>query len=140
MDDLVEFLRARYDEDAEAARKAAEGHGGTPAWRPEVLADPDYPAQPVLHIGDRTILAGLPGDEDPFRADELVHIARHDPARILREIDAKRRALDHYEEFRGFAKGGTAPFRLAAGAVAMQIQIMALPYGDHPDYREDWRP
>ncbi|MFF1957990.1 DUF6221 family protein [Streptomyces sp. NPDC058220] len=142
MDDLVTFLRARLNEDEAVARGTTvpldwhQGPGDD---------DPEW-------VGDEMVLMWPPEFHTPYEQDKhwrgltadpaglAAHIARHDPARVLREIDAKRKALDHYEEFQGFAKGGTAPFRLAAGAVAMQIQIMALPYADHPDYREEWRP
>ncbi|MGW7087484.1 DUF6221 family protein [Streptomyces sp. NPDC054871] len=62
------------------------------------------------------------------------------PARVLREIDAKRKALDHYQQCARAGKGGVAAYRMAAGAVAMQIAIMALPYAARPGYREEWRP
>lgn len=62
-----------------------------------------------------------------------------DPARVLAEVEAKRRALDHYQAVRNHAKNDPA-YVLAEGAVAKQIQIMAAPYADHPDYRKEWRP
>ncbi|WP_345633593.1 DUF6221 family protein [Streptomyces lacrimifluminis] len=33
-----------------------------------------------------------------------------------------------------------AIYRTAAGAVGVQIQIMALAYADRPGYQEAWRP
>lgn len=116
MDDLVKFLRAQLDEDAEMVRRNSDHRG---------LADgfPDY----------RTY-----SDDDTVAADE--YIEHFGPARALREIEAKRLALDHYAELERLAKGGAAIYRTAAGAVAVQIQIMALAYADRSGYREAWRP
>jgi hypothetical protein len=84
------------------------------------------------------------------------HIARHDPARVLREIDAKRQLI---------ARGGpfctsncdepgnepmdpdtnwTAPLEHHLDCAAYKAAgLLALPYADHPEHpehREDWRP
>ncbi|MCX4974228.1 DUF6221 family protein [Streptomyces sp. NBC_00620] len=62
------------------------------------------------------------------------------PARLLREIEAKRGALAHYEQVRQHTRQGDAAYVLAEGAVAKQIQFMATGYDQRPGYREDWRP
>lgn len=114
-DGLPEWLRAQLDEDAAKIadpRTEKAWHARDCESLPEVL----YP------------------DRETGTCDCGV------PARLLREIDAKRQALDHYAEFRRLATGGERAYRLAAGAVAMQIQIMALPYADRPGYDEAWRP
>ncbi|MFE0201300.1 DUF6221 family protein, partial [[Kitasatospora] papulosa] len=71
--------------------------------------------------------------------ERAAHIALQYPDRVLREVEANRRALDHYQAVRTHAKG-SEPYLLAEGAVRKQIQIMALPYADHPDYQDTWRP
>lgn len=99
MSDLVEFLRARLDEDEKAAK----------AWLPF-------------------------GNSDAADRD---HIARHDPARVLREVDAKRRLIQLYEaqmETGGFV--GT----FYANTAEPSLRLLALPYADDPEYREEWRP
>ncbi|MFB8393670.1 DUF6221 family protein [Streptomyces yangpuensis] len=127
MDDLVQFLRARLDEDEQTARAA----GGT-WWAP-----PDLPGQ-VHDSGGINIEAKLPS----FAA----HIARHDPARVLAEVDAKRqilRRLEGAESTLGAAEKGTVPHDLMTGAVNSwrdAVRLLALPYADHPDYRQEWKP
>jgi len=47
------------------------------------------------------------------------HFARWDPARVLAECDAKRRIVTE------------------CGWVTV-MQLLALPYADHPDFRDEW--
>ncbi len=73
-------------------------------------------------------------DGDPVNA----HIARHDPARVLREVEAKRRLL---EQFRLRGDSVRAVVRPVTGGVWDDLlRLLALPYDGHPDYREEWRP
>ncbi|MGV9779865.1 DUF6221 family protein, partial [Streptosporangium sp. NPDC003464] len=68
-----------------------------------------------------------------------------DPGRILREIEAKREILALYEGAQLSAQvsegtilaGGT---RVRRGAYKAVVQLLALPYSDHPDYQERWKP
>lgn len=59
------------------------------------------------------------------------HIARWDPARVLAEVDAKRRILDWAIVWRD---RDCAPWN------ADCIRLLALPFADRPGYREEWRP
>lgn len=117
MDELVQFLRARYAEEAEAARAAADRESDW-WWGP-----------------------------DAETAAER-HIARHDPARVLRDIEAKRQLVGvHHaelievvnadrEERSGYwcaeCDGETFPCRT--------LRLLASVYADHPGYRVEWRP
>lgn len=129
MDDLVQFLRARLDEDEQTARAA----GGT-WWAP-----PDLPGQ-VHDSGGVNIEAKLPS----FAA----HIARHDPARVLAEVDAKRQIIDWHERqctcdpctADGNELPNTGRPDGGYGDDCPTLRLLALPYADHPDYREEWRP
>jgi hypothetical protein len=107
VDDLVQWLRAQLDEDERIARENSDGRG---------LADgfPDY----------RTY-----SDGDTAAADE--YIEHFGPARVLREIEAKRRIVDRYAWLR--EHGDT-------GGTAWVLPLLALPYADRPGYREEWRP
>ena len=90
MDDLVGWLRAQLDDDERVARAA-----GGPNWRIVLIPDVSGPAT-TLELGghdDRVILAGF-ADDDPLKPAEAEHIARWDSARVLAEVDAKRRILD----------------------------------------------
>ncbi|MDX2550101.1 DUF6221 family protein [Streptomyces stelliscabiei] len=148
MSGLVEFLRARLDEDeatAEAARRqvaeracpppqvdewaARAGHWGVVPWLYSGRAEAD------LAQWGRVEIATLAMD----------YIARHDPARVLAEVEAKRRILDDVvptmqsDELRiaGEWGVGSDPVREASDDL---LSLLALPYVDHPDYREEWKP
>ena len=118
MNDLVEFLRARFDEDEAAAK----------AWLP--FGNPDAAAR--------------------------AHIARHDPARVLRQVDAQRRIVDEHTPEQGVPyEGGDENdpstwvpccSNCQVGVVhegdwpCLHLRLLALPYDTHPDYDERWRP
>src|SRR5688572_20799212 len=76
---LTEFLLARLTEDEAAARAAAGEHGVYPGtwWGQE---------------------AG--GEPSGVSSEDGAHIARHDPARVLAECEAKRRIVDALEDER----------------------------------------
>lgn len=131
--DLVAFLRARLNEDEQAARAAldvnvlaAMGRGKpAPRWVPSPEGD--------AGIWDTE---GIPRVKFAW-ARERDHIVRHDPARVLAETAAKRevvrlaeRAYDYHETFmNGFA-----------AVVVVVLRLLAAPHADHPDYRPEWAP
>jgi len=154
MDDLVVWLRQQLDEDERVARGAAnedpppwhiDEHGGRIKSGPYT----------VVHIEDSTP-----------RPPVAEHIARHDPARVLLEVEAKRRILDALEDQRRQAgqnshkyveamrspRGGPADdllpgikthgWTLGGRVEALEevVKLLALPYSDHPGYREEWAP
>lgn len=119
MADLVEFLRARLNEDERLAQ----------AGRVE---------------GDLFIdFKPSNGDEKhPGEAALLAHIGNWDPARVLAEVETKRRIIDYCESAieAGEVKPGSTWNDDAAGAevgVAV-LHLMASPYADHPDYDRAW--
>lgn len=141
--ELTQWLRAQLDEDERIAQ-AAMWCEDAAVWRAasSEYGTPTRPGGPRWYIED-SMEDGVITTVDPqASADEGVarHIAEWDPARVLREINAKRRALDHYLAVRQHAAQGAEPYTLAEGAVAKQIQIMATGYADRPGYREEWRP
>jgi hypothetical protein len=129
MDELVKWLREQLDEDERIANAVgfANIETGEYLWESRYL-----------------ILQGDAGGESKVTTEldgELAeHVARHDPARVLREIEAKREALAHFERIRQHTRQGGEAYVLAEGAVSKQIQIMATAYADRPGYREEWRP
>lgn len=142
--DLVQFLRARLDEDAEAAEAArqqiAERTGGLASASERLDGASRWTVRPWLYSGRVEPSLGMSQTERVEIATTANgHIVRHDPARVLAEVDAKRQAVDHYEQVRTLTKDHEA-YILAESAVLRQIQYMALPYADHPDYRQEWRP
>ncbi|MFE9855563.1 DUF6221 family protein [Streptomyces sp. NPDC005780] len=80
-DDLVQFIRARLDEDERAAQRADPG-----SWTLRTLGRHDLAA-----VKTESGLMQLDGSRATANA---VHIARHDPARVLREVEAKRLLLE----------------------------------------------
>lgn len=139
MSGLVEFLRARLDEDEAAARNATEG-----PWfadHPEPKHWGDDPESALIVEGK--VLCILDNQYNgPLNAD---HIVRHAPSRVLAEVEAKRRILDDVlptmqsDEMRiaGEWGVGSEPVREASDDL---LSLLALPYADHPDYREEWKP
>lgn len=124
----MEFLKARLDEDERIAH--AFSSDPTPLT-PEDIAI----YAPNLGIEART------------------HFARHDPARVLRQVEAGRRLIEESEAaYASLRKGPdpskswTAGNRAMSAAVvrneAMRValRIAALAYADHPDYRPEWKP
>jgi hypothetical protein len=127
--DLVQWLTAQLDADERIAR----GAGGD-SWRrqdhpSETVAVYDSKGEPVVY------------DEGWPTEEQQTHIARHDPARVLREIDSKRRIVDAHER-RPMSSGETADCAQCWGAVwpCPTLRLLALPYEARPGYRPEWRP
>jgi hypothetical protein len=96
----VAFLRARFDEEERTARSATPGpwrHDPQKHWR-----------KPGTSWFEEAVFAGPAGEEavcvagtgetdDPQSMADAAHIARHDPARVLAEIEIDRELLRQYE-------------------------------------------
>jgi hypothetical protein len=130
-DDLVAFLRARLDEDEQTAQAVP---GWANGWRrntyPEVVPQCDEirTAEGALIVEIRDDTAGE-------------HIARWDPARVLAEVEAKRRIVDAFEAVDGDrARLHNAALHLQWNVLRTVVQTLALPHAGHPDYREAWKP
>jgi hypothetical protein len=142
MDDLVVWLRQQLDEDERGAQAVQEAGG---PWYSVHILEVNW------HIG---------------RVD-AEHIALHDPARVLREVEAKRLILDvleeqqrrveqnnqKYVEAMRSPRGGPADdllpgikthgWTLGGRVEALEevIKLLALPYSERPGYREEeWKP
>jgi len=136
MSSLIKFLRARLDEDQAVAIVASPG--------PWSVDNTTYP-EAIYDADQATVISGgrWGGEASIFSLDEdAFHIARHDPSRVLAEVQAKRAILDELERL------GHLPLSLpedlqyvgAHQALLGAARWLALPYQDHPDYREEWRP
>lgn len=129
MDELVRWLGEQLDEDEQIARAAREaefcknGH-----W---TVKGPFEEGLGAVHSeAGEAIL----GEEESVPFSIAVHIARHDPARVLREIDAKRRVITGLQHlFRG-----DDPF--VSSIAEDSLRVLAEPYADRPGYRDEWRP
>lgn len=133
---ITEFLRARLAEDETVALKATDDYSSG-VWEVFDCGDEDLE---VLGFFKRDYPPTLP--PEPLKGDwyqvgvwhwdeldqcgvhlsDLVptatHIARHDPARILREVQVKRALLEWVPEDVQY------PF--------------ASVYSDHPDFQKEW--
>jgi hypothetical protein len=147
--DLADFLRARLGEVEEVAREATPG-----PWRADC---PDrLLGRAELRVGDEHLVSSY---DDADLQWEAAHIVRHDPARVLRDVEAKRRILDEHAirvkaiPITWIEIGGERP--PPEHEVTCQtcgwasddptsgcstLRLLALPYADHPDCREEWRP
>ncbi|MCG0069713.1 hypothetical protein CFC35_05650 [Streptomyces sp. FBKL.4005] len=132
MDELVEFLRARLAEDERAARQATEG-----PWTAEVSGETGHCVIPSDAQSTREYVARTQLYAAAFDAE---HIARHDPARVLREIEAKRRLLNEYTKVATNDVNEVEYAHGWANALGEAVRLLALPYADHPNYRKEWRP
>lgn len=165
MDDLVRWLGQQLDEDELWAREASRRSGEqAPSdgvhWQwtdPETdqVVTPD-PARDEFVGGEEGFRVSLRsretwrtasgvGDLPQFAiptAEEVPsavggHIIRHDPARVLLEIDAKRELLRQYEHL----KYDVTPDDLTGvWAFEAVLRAQAVVYAERTGYREEWRP
>lgn len=115
MSDLVEFLRARLTELESKALRARDGDQAQ-------FVESDTDIEPLLF-----------NDKGEFDL----------PDRVLREVSAKRRIVElhgsdpHECVTWDEVLGGTCTgYELDCPT----LRLLALPYAEHPDYREEWRP
>lgn len=159
MNKIVQFLEARLAEDEKAAQSAAAlcgCHPPAPSWhygdedtegRIVVVDDPHpHPQSPLPRPAlnrrwHRTY-------RDLFAAE---HITRWDPARVLRDVEAKRRILKRHSPgdpaaapwAPNWCEGcGTSGYcddpRTADVNECPELRDLAAAYDWHPDYKETW--
>ncbi|WP_327160569.1 DUF6221 family protein [Streptomyces zaomyceticus] len=144
MADPIAFLRARLDEDWKLAYES--GCGGRDDW----VFDPEDPwngpngPREVVRRATGGFIAVVDPDHGKYGTWNARHIARHDPARALAEVDAKRQIIElhgpaeyEYSDVDVCStcdRGGPLPYPCPT------LRLLALPYADHPDYRDEWRP
>ncbi|ORJ99858.1 DUF6221 family protein [Prescottella equi] len=133
MSDIVEFLRARLDEDEQTATAATSAtFGEEPTWTSK---DDGTGRQTHGYVmADHTAICGHDGDDVLLPVAD--HIARHDPARVLREVESKRGVLADYELY----KDAKYPDSDGGHAMALEyvLDLLAAVYSDHPDYQQEW--
>lgn len=107
--DVVAFIRARLDEDEAAARMAAK-------------------ARYSLYGKVRALV-----DQDNASAEERL-MALHDPARVLRQVEALRRVVAmHYGEHDCAELKWRDPW-------CPTLRLLTSLWSDHPEYQEGWTP
>lgn len=138
-EDVVQFVRARLDEDEQAARAATPG-----PW----AIDSEIHAETVHSAGGIDVVAGSRwgGEASVFESTEdAAHIVRWDPARVLADVDAKRRILAWHSRtddvFMCGTDGGFVTFCRCGGEPPCDtVRLLSSPYRDHPDYQPEWAP
>lgn len=144
---LVAFLKARLDMDAEIAAEAPCGPWlNAPTARHHATVSGRSEEAVFGQDGRRVATTGEPADRRNLVAAE--HIARQDPARTLREVEAARAILDLHEEAghrmdRAMRDGDTGAYqeaRIEQRALRKVLLHEASAHEAHPDYQEEWRP
>ena len=122
---LAEFITHRLDE-WEAIARAAGWNGEAEPWCIDM--EGNVQACDTHGAGSAYVACGPYGcGVDPSHA---AHIALHDPARVLRQVEAMRKILAECDEWMtAYAPTGAHRILLALAAV----------WSDHPDFRDDWR-
>jgi hypothetical protein len=132
--DPVAFAEARLDEDEAAARAAASVAG--PHWHDDHYYPDDEARHPTTMI---LSAAGSPLADTLHRDDEEMapFIARYDPARALREVEAGRRILARHQPdnygCQYCADGGHNI--IGGGWGCADLADLLYRWADHPDYR-----
>jgi hypothetical protein len=152
---ITEFLLARIAEDEAAARTASIGsdrwHLGefdeTVLWWPP--SSPEKIAWNREHFGDEAAAehARWGGQTIASSGDKIApHIARHDPARVLAECEAKRRivhqarmAIRLSDETADDGSPRAERIHGAATAWEYALDAHASVYANHPDFRQEWK-
>jgi hypothetical protein len=153
---LVAWLRAQYDEDERIATAAC---GAVPKPSGDTWRRTRSYGSAMVRDEDNEVVVY---DEGRPTEEQAEHIARWDPARVLREIEAKRLRIDYlvglkhdmgpesfatYDSCRILAKpgefGDIEVGYCSCGLDAIRdrlYRIEALPYAHRPGYREEWKP
>jgi hypothetical protein len=120
---ITEFLTARYDEEEAEARAATPG-----PWR---AADAgEYGAEVYTADGKTAVACSREGGGVDL--EDATHIARHDPARVLREVAAGRTILGALEAAGDLGRDDRD--------LMFAVRVITAVYADHPDYRQEWAP
>jgi hypothetical protein len=126
IEEIASFLRARWGEDEQAARASDPG-----PWE----VGPSFGAKDsrvyVREEGDlidsvgTCVIAGQVANKTRS-CENAIHIARQDPARTLRRIEANLDVLERYE-------ANTVP-----EWPLFPLYAMTREYSDHQDYKPKW--
>lgn len=136
MTELADFLRARLLERravAEAASNLQDDpeHGWGISDSGGEYAPTEKRRWITPHIG---VLY------EPESAD---HVVANNPAVILADIDAKVAIVDAYVSAEKILDAWACPDDRDIGrsdGIEEAIRYLALPFAEHPGYKEDWRP
>lgn len=135
MDDLGQWLTTQLDEDEQTARAATPG-----PWEQGGVGDFGW----TVNFSRRNSGAETEDSEEGYA--DAAFIAEWDPARVLREIDAKRKLIAEHPSINVSDLGsdcGTCVWPdtvMAAPWPCPTLRLLALPYADREGYQESWHP
>lgn len=145
---IEEFIEARLAEDEFAARSAMRHPAEGPAevWEDEYRGPYEPPAVVEPLIRDNPQLRGTGEVVMSQRNGAARHIARHDPARVLRQVAALRELFERakpWPKCRGhpgpwMPHGDYGPGFCGTPEEADSLRVIAAIWSDHPDYRPEW--
>lgn len=133
--ELVDFLRARLDEDERIARVVRVPHD----WHQGPGDDPEW-------TDGEMVCMWPPEFHTPYERDKhwrgltvegtelAAHIARHDPARVLAEVEAGRVILQQYERLLAVSSDD----HTGVWAVEAIMRAKARVHRAHPDFDPAW--
>lgn len=128
MTTVTAFINARIDEDEQIARAATLPVYGQPVQGAEWSVT-DVPFEGITVWDPQP---DLPGHTDA----RTEHIARHDPARVLRQCAAIREALDSIDTLLGIANNSEGTWGTDA---EIARDAIASIWSDHPDFDPRWK-
>jgi hypothetical protein len=136
---IVDFLREQLAKDEAVARKATAVSSHRWMANNSLLMFLDDSPTPFAE--------SLACTENYRQDDVWEHAERHDPARALREVEAKRAIMELADEASGLDMSvdidrAVRPRDTTTDPYVgdMIIRQLAAVYSDHPDYQEEWRP
>lgn len=150
MDDLVRWLGEQLDADERIAREAIRVVGNVPGaanwrfgnaftdeggtyWQITTLTPDVSGVGPVELVG-----SGMSGG-GAHEPEIARHAVEHDPARVLREIEADRALLRQYAEVAANDVEDVEYAHGWANALGLAVRLRATVYRDRPGYRaEEW--
>jgi hypothetical protein len=142
---LIEFLEARLAEDEQIARNASMPlvGGDREVWAYDREAFAVRATHGRWNVATRR---DDPSDSAPISIGDAYgeYIAANQPARVLREVAAKRAILaDIVPAMNGAdeqinSEWGVGPMDPADYESVELLRLLALPYSDHPDFDPNW--
>lgn len=141
---LAEFAAARLDEEEKLAL-AAGGGVHCQEWDRRG----DGPLASVVEDGHgEVVVHTVPDDLEPTRVHDVArHIALHHPARVLREVAAKRKILELARDATALDRDVDLEFRTGLRDLQAEpyvgdliLRALAAIWDDHPGYDRGWAP
>lgn len=138
MDEILDFIEARLEEDEAIARVATPGpwrHSPDKHWRKPGTSWFEEAVFTGAIGSEAVCIAGTGETDEPQSMSDAAHIARHDPARVLREVAALRKIMDVLSLRVDIDGQGTVGYTYGG---IKAIKAVASIWSDHDDYREEW--